>query len=250
MDYHLYVYKEDFDFLNEDLPGNLEWYFGDQLERAREILKHRNLAEIHHALDSLDWILREGGRLEMEHSIAVANEKGHCYVSRVKALKLYAEITDISNQTSLPNATWSVYFAVFTLAYIAEVLDQRNFSANSVGTYSSDDEYSFSLDYIAESVEAICTAECFRQIEQFKPDPNAVMRERGRKGGKIRVKDYDDLKPIVIKHYLEHHQKWPSTHVYNDLKEQIDKVLTGSDKPKTIEKWIGKYHKGTLNIEI
>ena len=123
----------------------LDYYFGDQLERARELLKNRGLAEIHYALDSLDWILKKGGELEFTHSTAVADEKGHCVISRVKALKLYADITDISNQTSLQNATWSDYFAVLTMAYIAEILDRRNFSTNPPETYTSDDEYTYTL---------------------------------------------------------------------------------------------------------
>lgn len=256
--YHLYDYKEDFDFLKDEIPeGKIKWHFEDQLERARELLKNRNLAEIHHALDSLDWILREGGKLELTHSITVSNEKGHCFISRVKALKLFAEITDISDQTLLPNATWSDYFAVLTLAYIAEALHPNNFAPTTSKNYLSEGDYPFSLDHLIECVEAVCTAECFRKLEHIAPDEKEILRKNAQKGGRISASRLDDLKIKVISHYLKHYKtrsnREAAKRIYKDLQTDIDdpeKGLSGDDPAHTIEKWIGQYKNGLLNITI
>ena len=58
--FHLYARDENFDLLKGALSGTLYFLLGDQLERARAVLSGRNADEVAYAIDSLDWMLRQG----------------------------------------------------------------------------------------------------------------------------------------------------------------------------------------------
>ncbi len=251
--YHLYLYDENFDFLNGKIPGIIETAFGDQMDRAREILKNRNLAEIHYGLDSLDWMLKKGSELLIKHSSRVANEKGHCVVSRVKALILLSEEIDISNQTQFPNATWADYFAILTLAYVGEVLHSGNTGVQNLDDFVFKGQYPYMLDWPIECMEAICTAECYKKIENLTPNKNEVMAKRGKRGGAIRAEKFNQLNIKIIKLYIEKHQNSPSnraaaTRIYEELKDDVNATLTTGDPEERIAKWIGNYKNGKFTI--
>jgi hypothetical protein len=84
-DFHLYALDEDFDLIDGPLPDSLEFKFGDQLDRARTVLKGRSLNQIRFGLESLDWMLRKGGDMLMKEALKSSTEKG-VFIDRVKAL--------------------------------------------------------------------------------------------------------------------------------------------------------------------
>jgi len=120
--YQLYDYDKDFDYLSDDVPGVLYDYLGNQLERALNVLARRSREQIDYAIESPDWMLRQGGELLFEEAMRVTKEKGHCSISRVKALKRLARQIDISEQSSPPDATWADYFVVLAIPYALEML--------------------------------------------------------------------------------------------------------------------------------
>ncbi len=60
--FHTYVRDEQFDLLTDELPNHLFFLLDDQIRRARDVLKARNHSEITYAIESLDWMLKEGGK--------------------------------------------------------------------------------------------------------------------------------------------------------------------------------------------
>ena len=250
--YHLYLYDEDFDIFKGKLPIVIESGFGDQLERVREILKQRNLSEISYGLDSLNWMLKKGGELEFRHSMKLLETKELSYVSRVKALKHFAEQIDISEQTDFPNAKWSDYFALLALAYVLESLHPGNSGVNNLDDHVFDGRYPYQLDSPIECMDAICTAENHSILEKTTPVNKDVMSERGKKGGQIRVAKFNELKIKLIQYYLENYtnrsNREAAKRIVKDLHEEITSVLSTDDPAITIAIWIGQYKKGKITI--
>jgi hypothetical protein len=250
MYYHLYVYKEDFDFINGELPDQLHFYFGDQLDRARDVLKNRSLVEIHYALDSLDWILRQGSNVHREVAFKKADIKGYAFTHRVKALKDYANVVDISGQSQLPNATWADYFAVLTLAYVAETLCEENYRHESFPSPTNEAEHPFHIDWAVESMEAVCYAEQLQALDALRkelalPDTTEVMQQRGQKGGLIRSQRFSELKDKVIKLYKEKYtarsNRDAAKRIEKDLSQEDLAVLTSAEPWETFTRWIAQY---------
>jgi len=108
--YKLYPYKKDFDFFDAPLPDQLSLAFGDQLSRARTLLKNRSRDQINYIIESLDWMLVKGNQAIYKHINRTVDIKGEAFHNRVKALKAYSEAFNITEQENLPSATWTDYF--------------------------------------------------------------------------------------------------------------------------------------------
>ncbi len=171
--YHLCLYDREFDYLQESLPGVLLDYFGDQLARARAVLKERNRGEIDYAIESLDWMLEKGGDVLLDQAVKVADATGQTSVNRVRAMKqlVIVDLFDISEQSALPGATWAEYFAALSIAYLLEVLAYQRFGAtadprasDAIGDTHMEASWQRFLTHNAlESMEAVCYAECLRR---------------------------------------------------------------------------------------
>jgi hypothetical protein len=248
MSYHLYDYNSDFDFMNQDLPGNnLLFIYGDQLNRIRIILKDRTPKQIYSALGTLDWMLVEGGR-EFDNAVRIRLEKGedNIFVNRVKALTVYSDSFDITGQDSFPDATWGDYFALLSLAYILESLHPGN------GIYKDEPMFEIQrFDWPLECMEAICLAECSNQKDELLGQ--TTVQKSGFKGGKKKASKHDEIRSKVIQFYEDNgfHRKTnrdAAKRIYKALKEEIDLVLNTDEPEKRLEKWIGQYKKGQLEV--
>jgi len=240
-DYKIFVYKDDFDFFDAPLPeNNLLFAFGDQLNRARELLKTRSRAQINYIIESLDWMLKEGSKVLFDINMLQAENDEDAFSDRVKALKSYAEAFDISDQESLPNATWTDYFATLSLVTILEALHPDNFSEPFT-------DYAYPM----EAMEAVCIAEFYKELSEY--DKNQL-RKRGQLGGKKRASKFDQLiykllsKYEATPRYQKQSNRQAARLLMQDFKEEIEKDLTSQEPRETIEKWIGKYKKGELKI--
>ena len=156
MDYYLYDYDTTFDPLQEELDDNLMFAFGDQLRRARALLKGWTREEIYSALDSLDWMLREGSWLHFLKTIKESNVEGYGFTNRVKTLQAYQETFEITDQWTFPHATWADYFAVLTIAYVLEALNPANFT--EPGKVEKEAYRFTNAEWPLESMETVCTA--------------------------------------------------------------------------------------------
>jgi len=99
MHFHLYQFNPDFDLLTGELPKDLLYDFGDQVQRARHILKGRTAAEIEYALSSLDWMLQVSSQKLLFRNLEDDEDKPFgTFLTGVKALKLLVNEIDISEQ--------------------------------------------------------------------------------------------------------------------------------------------------------
>ena len=246
MDYYLYDYDTAFDPLQDELDDNLLFAFGDQLRRARALLKGRTWAEIASALDSLDWMLQEGSWPHFLKSMEEANVEGYSFTNRVKALKAYQDEFDIREQQGFPRATWADYFAVLAIAYVLEALNPANFmDPKKIGQ----EAYRFqNMDWPLECMEAVCVAECHHELQQYIEAQQTTAKEQGRQGGQKRVAKFEELKALVFEYYEAHELSRRSNRdaakrIYAALKDEVDAVLTTEDPAHRIAQWIGKYRR-------
>jgi hypothetical protein len=246
MNYYIYDYDQDFDPLQGELDGQLTHVFGDQLTRARNLLKGRSLAEFYNALDALDWMLREGSGPHLRNTLAEADAFGISFTSRVKALKAYRELFDIQDQAQFPNAHWYEYFAVLSIAYVLEALREI---APSKGEQANDSGIYQDIEWPMECMEAVCLAECEAELEQqLARQQKEQVKAIGSKGGRLRVAKFDALRIKVLKFYDEkglnsRSNREAGKRIYQAMKADIDAVLTTDDPVHRIATWIGKYKK-------
>lgn len=255
--YHLFEFDPAFDLKTGRLPDSLHLFFGDQLTRARALLTHRTPAQIDFLIDSLDWILRESGPKEFETAMATTEQDGECFISRVKALKLRREEFDISGQPSLPDASWVDYFAVLTLAYVSEYLYEHQSGIQVPEVHSSGDYPGVMIDWALDAMDAVCYAEHLEAItdrlaERDKQNKVTIdiavrekLQERGRKGGLKRAEPFAQLRQKVLHHY-DMNYKGKSAHkgaklVYEDLRTEVNTILSKYEPEKRLEKWIGQH---------
>jgi len=246
MSQQMYPYKEDFDYLNDPLPDDLLFIFGEQLIRARYILKDRTQKDVLYGLESLDWMLKEGNRL-LDNAIFELVKKydaGSMFTHRVTALKQYSQEIDISSQEHFPNATWAEYFAILSLAYIGEILEMENASCEHEPDRYKTGKYSFPIHWQSQCTESICIAECFREKEDLPTSTQVA----GRKGGKVRASKFDNLISSVMSLYREKFANIPNLsnreaarRIYEILSEKELSVLRTDDPQLRIAKWIGKF---------
>lgn len=254
-------YKK-FDYKTTKLPDRLHFYFGDQLERARKILNNRSDAEIDYGFESLDWMLRKGSELFFDHSWELLNNgKEEVFVNRVKVLRLLKEKFDLSEQDSFKNATWAEYFALLSLANVLDLFYsmQRTFTEPKTD-FEKEIERSYRvnierniIDGGLEAMDAISHAEGLIENNKIINDQHDSAKERGRKGGLIRVSKFDNIKNKVIQLYLDEklHEisnRKAAFYICDKLSADIENSLTGDEPEITVAKWIGQYKKGTLDI--
>lgn len=243
MSQQMYPYKEDFDYLNDPLPDDLLFIFGEQLIRARYILKNRTQKEILYGFESLDWMLKKGNRLldEAIFELVKKYDAGSIFTHRVTALKQFSQEIDISSQEHFPNASWAEYFAVLSLAYIGEILEMENASCENEPDRHKAGKYSFPIHWQSQCTESICIAECFRE----KEDSLASFKESGSAGGKVKAEKFDGLITTVMKHYNDkfskHSNREAARRILEVLTEEDLSVLSTDDPKKRLEKWIAKF---------
>ncbi|PCI22602.1 MAG: hypothetical protein COB62_01155 [Piscirickettsiaceae bacterium] len=238
----LYSYNEDFDFFDDSLPDNYSLAFGDQLSRARKLLKKRSRGQINYIIESLDWMLKEGDKILFEHINKKTDIEGEAFHDRVKSLKSYSEAFDITNQENLPNATWTDYFATLSLVTILEALHPDNFPDQSI-------DHSYPM----EAMEAVCIAEFYNETAELNKNDS---RKSGKAGGNTRAHPFEALKVIVLTFYRDT-PRYQNPNLSNkqaaklllkeeSLKNQITKILTSEPEQiqETIAKWIGNYKYG------
>lgn len=257
--YHLFEFDPAFDLLNDKLPDALHGYFGDQLNRARALLVGRTPTQVDYLLDSLDWMLRESGPKEFDTAMTITERDGECFVSRVKALKLRYREFDISNQSWVLDASWVDYFAVLTLAYIDEMLYEYKQANETRESQFKIDPASLMIDWALEAMDAVCYAELLKAVAdqlaehdmRTKMDIDTAVREelqeRGRKGGLKRAEPFAHLRQKVLQRY-EMNYMGKSAHkaatlIYEDLKMEVDKILSKYEPEKRLEKWIGQHRR-------
>lgn len=238
---------EIFDYFDTKLPESLIHQFGDQLERAREILKNRSRDEITSGFKSLNSMLDLAGlKLEEEARNLLQNKgKEVAYLSRTKSLITLQFGFDIDHEKSFINATWYEYFALLSLLHIVEIyyiksseekepdglskfeLEIYNFSKNEIPRLIT--------EFSVESMEAISQAESLFKIK------NAAI-EKARNAGKKSGKKSNGIKRKVLDRY--HSEYYRKTNLgaakllYDDFKEEIDIDLDTEDPIKRLEKWI------------
>lgn len=263
MHFKLEKYNEDFDLIHGELPKSLVFYFGDQLNRARNILKQRNPDEIRYAIESLDWMLQKGSELLFAYIEDAFKTKNMVFTSRVLALKLFKDGIDLDNQESFPNATWSEYFAILTIAYIVEMLYIKNREpikdTTDLGKYMAETREdrikSVIIEKAIESMDAVSHAEGLLAYEDLLSHSiTETARKMGKTGQAIKARKYDDIKRKIISRYLGHYtdisNRKAAMCIYIDLKDEINQVLKSEDPENQIEKWIGQYKLGRLNIKL
>lgn len=251
--YKLYAY-EDFGYLTGPLPRRINNVYGEILTRARALLGHRSEYQIGGALESLDWMLRRSTLLEK----ALAEDKPDgSIINRVKALRAYREDIELTDQPTLPNATWAEYFAVLALAYVAEAVFIENHSHIDATSRDHDptSNDAFLWNQALEAMDAIAYAEGLHTLEKTLEALEAerttiaseVMRLHGGKGGRIRAAKFSALKQKVIDRYNEDYSnrsvRLAAKKIYEELKGEINVTLSTDEPTKTLEKWIGQYKK-------
>ena len=255
-DYRLYARDEAFDLLTEPLPGNLQDFFGDQLQRARAILRHRNKSEIDYAIDSLDWFLQEGSRHLWEDIKQILESQEEAFINRTKALKAYMPHIDIAEQSQLPHATWAEYFATLSLAIIGETLYSNADSPAESGENTSKDHLQKQIERelknnqkriecenAIECMESVCHAE----FQAALAESSSIRKAAGRKGGKIKAKRFDAVKLHVRELYFvrfaDLSNRKAADRIYGELSREEQKLFESIEPEITIAKWIASIKK-------
>ena len=177
--------------------------------------------EIEYLIESLNWMLEEGSKSLSEEIKPEIEQNGFAFHDRVKALKSYKDIFDISEQPSVPNVTWSDYFSVLSLITILEALKVENF------------EQSFSnFSFPMEAMEAVCLAESFQVLNDYEKKLN---QKRGQIGGRKSTSKFNEITNKAL-------------NAENYLKEELEETLNTEEPELRIAIWIGKYKQGKLKI--
>jgi len=252
MEFRLDVRAEDFDYFDTALTDALDFQLGDQLARARVLLANRSREEIEYGIDSLDWLLAEGGRrfraeiLEGEHGETV-------WMNRSKALKGLVPVFDLGDQEGFPQATWAEYFALLALACVGEELyyEGRSWAeiyGPALAAQIDPDEAQRRRDWqrwgsAMEALEAVCYAEHFQAIDAAKE----AQRERGRQGKKATMRPYDEVRQKLLAHYDAHlsgrTDRGAAKRLYQHFQDEVDEVLKTDDPEHQIAKWVGLHRR-------
>lgn len=244
-EFYLYARDEKFDLINGTLSGTHHFLFGDQMERAQAVFEGRTNEQAAYAIESLDWMLREGSLHLFKQTMEVLNTKEHHFISRVKALRAFMPHFEIADQSQLPNASWADYFAALTLAYVTEALyaaDKPAYDGEPIEEHMNDIDWESAL----EAMDAACCAEQLLSETKLKNRQPRTSAESGSLGGKIRASKYSNIKNKVFKLYENKYHTRPSNRdaakrILNDLSDDDLSVLRTDDKLKRIEKWIKEY---------
>lgn len=254
--FRLYARDEAFDLLRGTLPPMLHAALGDQLERARRVLHHRSAAEVAHAIESLEWLLRESNRVFFAEAMQLLNEQDSVFISRVKALRALMPHIDISRQKHLPKASWADYFAALTLAYVQELLYMEKDHTARKATlakadafkqrmYAEMDSQRTSIHYASaiEAMDAVCFAEHLAALHRAKD----VLRKAGAKGARLKARPFDALKTRCLKLYETEFARRSNRAAAIKILEKLSpdelKIFSSPEPEITIAKWIGDYKK-------
>ncbi|MEW8403722.1 MAG: hypothetical protein AB2689_28900 [Candidatus Thiodiazotropha taylori] len=202
-------------------------------------------------MDSLDWMLREGSWPHLQQSFKEADEVGHSFTSRIKALKAYQEQFDIAGQQTFPNAAWVEYFAVLSIAYVLEALNPAIFMdplARGKEAYRFDN-----MEWPVESMETVCIAECYLKLDELEQAHIKKAKQTGSQGGLKRTEKYDSLKTMLLQTYEEKGYQNRSNHgaaklLYDQFEEEILKILHTEGPVNRVTKWIGQYKRGEIKL--
>jgi hypothetical protein len=242
-DYHLYAYDPDFDLKAGSLPGALYFTFGDQLQRARALLAKRTQEEIRYAFESIDWLLRKGSDWHFYEAIAGADHEP-VFVNRVKALRCLVDKVDLWGQADFPDATWSEYFAALAVVTVAEALYEYTDGARQLPPGATHDSAKLGRilsDLAIEAMDAVSFAEGLFMRDQVKQQDR---KERGSKGGKKRVKRFNELKNKVLKIYWEKYTNRSNRDAAkriweNEITDEDRAILSPDDPVRRLAIWIG-----------
>lgn len=256
---------EDFDYLHDALPPTLLVVLGDQVQRARAILAGRPREQVDYALESLDWMLREGDRF-FEQAFHDGEHGDLAHFNRAKALQALQPHFDLAGQRDFPDASWPEYFALLALANLGEQLfvltDPR--AKRAVGSTASGDEAKLERiqtremylgEAAVEAMEAVCVAERMiseaalqARIASLLGEKGQSTKEAGRRGGKARAADFNKLRTMLLDYYDRHLTRRSNDNaaeiLYEHFREEVDAVLSTADPAHRIAIWIGR-HKGT-----
>jgi hypothetical protein len=258
------------------LSDNLYFLFGDQLERARAVLAGRSTEEITYAIESLDYLLREGSQHLFAESVEVLKTKDHHFINRVKALRAYRTQMDITDQSHLPNATWADYFAAMALACVTESLYNVKHAGPAfvhpklpkIPAPAPDHVGYADVELALEAMDAVCFAEQLFAEALAQPATDAEQltgaparahappisdaAERGSKGGKVRAAKYGTLKDKVVSLYETKYQESRSNReaarrIFDELSAEDLSVLSDNlgdqNAVERFAKWIGEHKK-------
>lgn len=253
--YKLEKYDDNFDWVNGTLPDELIHHFGDQLIRARSLLKNRRHQEIAYALGSLDWMLKKGSELFRSSIEELFKTSDVIFTNRVKALKYLQDEIELEGQKQFKNATWHEYYAILTLACIGESLDVIHGDEEAAEVFVSEEMAKSLLESknrlldekALEAMDAIGHAEQCRIVFDINNKELSSYKERGRKGGKVRSASFSEVKERTIELYLEKHThispRAAAMKIEKELTKEEIKVLTGKQKWETIATYIRDYNK-------
>lgn len=267
MDYELFARDESFDYLSGELPDELVCTLGDQTERAQRILAGRSPEELDYGFESLDWLLREGGRL-FERDILDGAYGDEVFINRTKALQAFQPRFELLGQKAFPNATWPEYFALLALACVGEQLfemaNARPIPPVLEGVMSEADatrqRERHLRDLALESMEAVCYAERLiseaaltARIDALSTREGEALRKAGRRGGQVRVAKYGELRAKLLAHYDRHHarrsNRGAAKLLYEHFQADVAATLHTDDPVQQIAKWIGQHRKTGQDTE-
>lgn len=251
--YRLLERDPEFDLLTGTLPDALHLYFGNQLARARALIAHRTPMQIDYLLDSLDWIFQDSGAIEPAYATAKAYQEGERLTSRVNALKLRSPNFDLSNQSSILDATWSDYFAVLAIAYADEALYEYKAQPQAPTPEWTIGFLQHMTACAIESMDAICYAELLIALDNnVSTRMRKEFQERGRKGGLRKTARFSELRDKVLRYsdkYLNKSVRETARLSYETFQSEVNTVLHTTDPEKQLEKWIGSHRRQQRNTE-
>ncbi len=247
MEFVLYERSEHFDYFDTELDGALAFQFGDQLARARIVLSGRSYEQIENGLDSLHWLLGQGGQRFMaeirggEHGEAV-------FMNRAKALSRLIPVFDLKGQTGFPRATWPDYFALLALASVGEELYYEGQSWEEIHGSALVSELDLHEEQqrhdwrrwgtAMEALEAVCYAAYLD-----------TQRQRGGRGKQAAMRPFDELRRRLLTHYDaqmaggRRSDRGAAKRLYQLFQDEVDGVLTTDDPVHQIAKWIGRHRR-------
>lgn len=262
MHYGLFQIAEDFDYFETPLTGVVEFQLGDQLARARSVLAGRSGGEIEYGLDSLDWLLAQGGKRFM--SEILAGEHGDpVFMNRPKALKRLVPVFDLEEQAGFPGARWHEYFALLALACVGEVLYEAECSPEDIhGALGADIDHDVTRDRedgqrmeaVMEALESVCYAEHLQEVEQLRLQLSEAeqarleqQREWGRAGQRVKMRQFDELRQRLLSHYdanlTNRTNRSAAKRLCDQFQADIEAVLTTDDPVQQVAKWIGQHRR-------
>jgi hypothetical protein len=262
MNYGLFRIADDFDYFESPLTGLFEFQFGDQLARARSLLANRSPAEIEYGLDSLNWLLRQGGERFMAEILA--GEHGDpVFMNRPKALKRLVPVFDLADQAGFPRAQWHEYFALLGLACVGEVLYEAGCSWEDIhGPLAAEMDLEAARERVdgqrmeaaMEALEAVCYAEHLQEVKQLRQQLSEAERDRlerqrewGRAGQRVKMRQFDELRQRLLSHYdanlTNRTNRAAAKRLCDQFQSEIEAVLTTDDPVQQVAKWIGQHRR-------